>query len=172
MPAEFESTPANRVFFPAWPMCAGSVVNTAPRTATTATAMMSSAPLKPATESSSPPAKKPAPFNAFFEPVNTATHLNNPESSPFGTSTLTALFALIFVRSFAIPESAWHPITQATDAPVPHAGSSNASSPSAPACSASPPTSVVRTPVRDATHPPTRFVTMPKNSYRRNRKAS
>ena len=39
------------------------------------------------------------------------THLNSDDSSPFGTSTLIALFALIFVRSFAMPDRAWHPIT-------------------------------------------------------------
>jgi hypothetical protein len=33
--------------------------------------------LKPTVCSSSPPAKKPKPFIAFFEPVNQATHLNN-----------------------------------------------------------------------------------------------
>jgi hypothetical protein len=31
---------------------------------------------------------------------------------------------------------------------------------------------VTRSPVVEANHPPTKFVTTPKNSYRRNRKAS
>ena len=73
--------------------------------------MAASAPRNPSADSRNPPTKNPAPFNAFFEPVSTATHLNRPDSSPFGTSTLTALFALILVRSLAIPDSAWHPIT-------------------------------------------------------------
>ncbi len=73
--------------------------------------MVNSAARKPNAESSRPPTKNPAPLSAFFDPVSTATHANNPDSSPFGTSTLTALFALILVRSLAIPESAWQAMT-------------------------------------------------------------
>src|SRR5258708_5869750 len=97
MPEEFDRMPENAAFFFAWPIDAGSEPSTSSSTMRTAAAMASSALRKPNVESSSPPAKNPAPFSAFFEPVSTATHLNKPDSSPAGTSTLTALFALIFV---------------------------------------------------------------------------
>ena len=104
--------PVNAAFFFACPIAAGKK-RQRPAGARSArrVAITDSAPRKPSADSRNPPTKKPAPFSAFFDPVSTATHLNRPESSPFGTSTFTALFALIFVRSFAIPESAWQPIT-------------------------------------------------------------
>ena len=103
--------PVNAAFFFACPIAAGRKAMTSRSTISTPVAITDNAPRKPSTDSRNPPTKKPAPFSAFFDPVSTATHLKRPESSPFGTSTFTALFALIFVRSFAIPESAWQPIT-------------------------------------------------------------
>ena len=64
--------------------------------------------------SSRPPRKKPTPFSAFLEPVRIATQRNSVSDRHRGTTSLTALLELIFVRSFAIPESAWAAITYAT----------------------------------------------------------
>jgi hypothetical protein len=111
MPAEFERMPVNGAFFFACPMDAGSSRRTDTSTRSTPAAIAASAPRNPSSVNRNPPTKNPAPFSAFFEPVRIATHLNRPESSPLGTSTLTALFALILVRSFAMPDSAWQPIT-------------------------------------------------------------
>ena len=74
---------------------------------------------------------------------------------------LTALLELIFVRSLAIPESACEAMTYGTTSS--DAGAT-ASIPSATSWVARPPRSVKRRPIRAASQPPTRFVTMPKSS--------
>jgi hypothetical protein len=126
--------------------------------------MIQSAPEKPAVASRKLPRKKPAPLSAFLEPVRMATHLKSVPLASGGTSTLIALLELILVRSFAMPESACETITHATEANSDHSGLSNASIPSAATCSARPATSVTRNPIREAIQPPSKFVTMPKNS--------
>ena len=60
---------------------------------------------------SNPPTKNPKPFIVFFEPVKTVTHLKSFLSSE-GAKSLTELFELIFVRSFAIPDKPWKTITK------------------------------------------------------------
>jgi hypothetical protein len=65
----------------------------------------------PSPSSNTPPRKNPTPLSAFFDPVRTATHLKSDDSAPAGTSTLIALFALILVRSLAMPDSACALIT-------------------------------------------------------------
>src|SRR5476651_850364 len=110
MPGEFDRMPLNAGFAFAWPIDPGNALSTHTSTTNTPAAIAASAPRNPSVDSSTPPTKNPAPLSAFFDPVRKATHLNSLESSPVGTSTLIALLALIFVRSFAIPESAWHPI--------------------------------------------------------------
>jgi len=65
----------------------------------------------PTSVSRRPPRKKPTPFSAFFDPVRIATQRKRASFAPSGTTSLTALFELIFVRSFAIPESACEAIT-------------------------------------------------------------
>src|SRR5690606_29298499 len=52
-----------------------------------------------------PPRKKPAPLRAFFDPVRIATHLKSLDCAFSGTRYLMPLLALIFVRSFAIPDN-------------------------------------------------------------------
>ena len=111
MPDELDKMPVNGAFFFACPIDAGRALTTQTRTIATPLAIAASAPRNPSAASRKPPTKNPAPFNAFFEPVSSATHLNRPDSSPVGTSTFTALLALIFVRSFAMPDNAWQPIT-------------------------------------------------------------
>jgi len=90
--------------------------------------------------------------------------LNSVPRASGGSSTLIALFELIFVRLRPPRDSACVSITQATEEVSDHCGSSSASIPSAATCRASPPTSVTRSPKRDAIQPPSRLVTMPKNS--------
>ncbi len=82
-------------------------------------------------------------------------------SPPSPATNLTALFELIFVRSFATPDSACSPITNATDAHSTHASSCSDSAPSATICNANPANKVRLRPVRDPTHPPNRLVTTP-----------
>ena len=116
---------------------------------------------KPISVSSMPPRKKPTPLSAFLEPVRIATQRKSVSEAPSGTTSLTALFELIFVRSFAIPESAWATITYGTTS---QAAGANASIESATSWVESPPISVVLSPKRAARKPPTRFVTIPKIS--------
>ena len=52
------------------------------------------------------PTRNPKPLTAFFEPVNTATHLNNP-SLLFGARIFTADLDDILVKSLAIPLKPW-----------------------------------------------------------------
>jgi hypothetical protein len=61
--------------------------------------------------SSSPPRKKPTPFSAFFEPGEDRDPPVQRARASSGTTSLTALFELIFVRSLAMPDSAWATIT-------------------------------------------------------------
>ena len=72
---------------------------------------ITSAGRKPVSVSSRPPTKKPTPFRAFFEPVRIATQRKSAAGASAGTTSLTALFELILVRSLAMPESAWVVIT-------------------------------------------------------------
>ena len=66
--------------------------------------------LKPKALSEAPPAKKPSPLRAFFEPVSQATQrYSRPSLLP--TSNFTLLLALILFRSLAIPDKAWAAIT-------------------------------------------------------------
>ena len=104
----FANRSAQPAFCFAVPIAPGNITDAAISTASNAPAITTSAPANPAALSKNPPRKKPQPFNAFFDPVSSATHRNSAPrpSSPVGTSTLIALFALIFVRSFAIPDSA------------------------------------------------------------------
>ena len=67
-------------------------------------------------DSSSPPRKKPGALERVLRAGQDRDPLEEPRFVALsGTSTLTALLALIFVRSFAMPDSAWHPMTYATD---------------------------------------------------------
>ena len=115
--------------------------------------------------------KKPTPLRAFFDPVKMATSLNSAPSSDPATN-FTALFELIFVRSFAMPDSACTAITNTTDTHSAHDTCWNVSAMSATTWSARPARSVMPRPVREPTQPPSRLVTMPMNSYARKRKAS
>ena len=74
---------------------------------------------------------------------------------------MTALLELIFVRSFAIPDRACEVMTDGTTS---QELSANASMPRATIWVPRPARSVVRSPSLVATHPPTRFVTIPKIS--------
>ena len=67
-----------------------------------------------ARQRSAAPRKNPAPFNAFFDPVSSATHLNKTECASSGTTSLMALFELILVRSLAMPDSPCAATTKAT----------------------------------------------------------
>ena len=116
---------------------------------------------KPIRVSRRPPTKNPTPFSAFFEPVRIATHRYSSPCASSGTRSLTALFELIFVRSLAIPDRACEAITYGTTS---HEIGANANMLRATHCVLSPASSVVRNPSRAATHPPTRFVTIPKIS--------
>ena len=55
------------------------------------------------------PTKNPKPFMAFFEPVKRVTHLNNVLVLSEERSFID-LFALVFTKSFAIPETPWRSI--------------------------------------------------------------
>ena len=70
--------------------------------------------VKPTLPSKAPPMKNPTPFKVFLEPVNNATARYKLALWLLGASNLTALLALILLRSLAIPESAWAAITHAT----------------------------------------------------------
>ena len=82
-------------------------------TAVRAPAMAKTAPLKPSHDSNTAPRKKPAPFRAFFEPVKKATMRYRPPCASLAM-VFIELFALILLRSLAIPESACAAITQTT----------------------------------------------------------
>ena len=69
---------------------------------------------KPMVSSNRPPTKKPAPFIAFLEPVNQATHLNNCPEPPSDVA-LIADFEAVLVMSLATPAMPWAATTQATD---------------------------------------------------------
>ncbi len=129
-------------------------------TSASAAAIAATAPRNPASSSSAPPRKKPAPFSAFFEPVSAATQRYSAPSAPAGTSSFTALLALILLRSFAMPESACAAITHGTVSAA--AGTSSIAS--ATICSPSPMCMVRFSPRCAPSQPPTRLVTMPKNS--------
>ena len=60
---------------------------------------------------SNPPTKNPKPFIVFFEPVKIVTHLKSLLSLE-GANSLTELFELIFVKSFATPDKPWKTITK------------------------------------------------------------
>ena len=115
----------------------------------------------PTVLSSRPPTKNPTPFSAFFEPVRMETHVNSAPGASSGTTSLTALLALIFVRSLAMPDSAWATMTYATTS---HDSGTRPSIASATSCVARPASSVTFSPSRAATNPPTRFVTIPNSS--------
>ena len=102
--------------------------------------------------------------------MSTATSRNNAPS-PAPLMAFTALFELIFVRSLAMPDNAWAAITKVTDTHSCQPGCVSVSANRATICSPRPATSVRLSPVREPTHPPSRFVRMPMNSYARNRKA-
>ena len=91
---------------------------------------------KPA--SSAAPRKNPTPLTAFFEPVSSATQRNSAPSTLAGASSLTALFALIFARSLATPDTPCASATKAAEAATLHAGSSCVSASSAAICNPSP----------------------------------
>ena len=78
---------------------------------------------KPTICSRKPPTKKPAPFVAFFEPVNQATQRNNCPRA-LSDVALIALFEAVLVRSLATPAMPCAATTQATEAAAPQAGSS------------------------------------------------
>ena len=101
------------------------IVSTAAIAVTTSPMSINSACWKPTSVSSRPPTKKPTPLSAFFEPVRIATHRNRASDAPSGTTSLTALLELIFVRSLAMPESAWAAITYGTTSHASGASASN-----------------------------------------------
>ena len=86
-------------------------------------AIASSDGAKPNMPSSKVPKRKPAPFTEFFDPVRMATHRNSPSLS-LGARILTALLALILVKSLATPDSPCSVITKTTEAVMLHVGSS------------------------------------------------
>ena len=96
------------------PACRASASARRPARRATSAASISSAGWKPTTVSRRPPRKKPTPLSAFFEPVRIATQRKSASDAPSGTTSLTALLELIFVRSFAMPDSAWAAITYGT----------------------------------------------------------
>jgi hypothetical protein len=118
------------------------------------------APRKPIHCSSAAPAKKPAPFRAFFDPVRTATQRNSFDSPPSPASILTLALADILFRSLAMPDRAWAAMTYGTDSQA----SGTVSMDSATTCSPMPMCMVRFSPMRAPSQPPTRLVTMPKNS--------
>ena len=127
-------------------------------------AMASIAPRKPIQESRAAPTKKPTPFRAFLEPVRMDIHLNKVDWALSATSILMLDLALILFKSLAIPESACATMTYAT---VSHCGSTSSIA-NAITCNNKPRCIVTFNPTLAASQPPTRFVTMPKNSYRTN----
>ena len=86
-------------------------------------AISHSAPRNPISWSKRPPAKKPSPFMAFFEPVNHATHLKS-WPAPSALVALIADLEAVFVKSFANPAMPCAPTTHATAIMADHAGSS------------------------------------------------
>ena len=70
---------------------------------------------KPAISRRKPPAKKPRPFIAFFDPVNHATQRNNCPASPSEIALMADLDAVL-VRSLATPAIPCAVTTQTTDA--------------------------------------------------------
>ena len=106
-----EKSAENVTFFFERPRSDGKATTVPRSTATSPAAIAMSAPMKPRDASKTLPTKKPAPLRAFFEPVSRETHLKSAPSAPSGTTTLMALFALIFVKSLAMPDSAWAAIT-------------------------------------------------------------
>ena len=148
------------LFF-ALPRSARSVSTLPIHTSASAAAIAATAPRKPASSSSAPPRKKPAPLSAFFEPVSTATQRYSAPSASAGTSSFTALLALILLRSLAMPESACAAITHGTVSAA--AGTSSIAS----AHDLQPEPDVhgaIQAQMRAPSQPPTRLVTMPKNS--------
>ncbi len=130
------------------------------QTTANAMAMDRTAPWNPSTVRSRPPRKKPTPFNVFFEPVSSATHLKSEDSALSGTSCFTALLADILFRSFAIPESAWAAMTRGIES----MGCGRASMPRAAICKPRPMFMVRFSPIRAPSQPPTRLVITPKSS--------
>ena len=105
--------------------------------------------------------RSPTPLSAFFEPVRIATHLNSVDCASSATTNLMALLELIFVRSLAMPEKrlgdhdVGHGQPRRLDQGQ-HAQGDDLRPQAA--------NSVVFSPSRAASQPPTRFVTMPKTS--------
>ena len=93
---------------------------------------------KPNNARSAAPSRKPKPLTAFFEPVSAATHLKSWPWALSGVSSLTALLALILVRSLATPDTPCAAITNTTEAVMLQAGSSNVSPTNAAICSPRP----------------------------------
>jgi hypothetical protein len=110
--------------------------------------------------SNRPPTKKPAPFIAFFDPVNQATHLNNCPEPPSDVA-LMADFEAVLVRSLATPAMPCAPTTHATDKAAPQAGLSAESKRRPAICRLRPVISMRGMPKRAASQPPPRLAKMP-----------
>ena len=108
------------------------------------------------------PRKNPTPLSVFLEPVNTAIHLKSLAFVCWclGNSVFTLALADILFKSLAIPESACASITYATDSIL--SGTINMAS--AITCMAMPMCMVIFKPMHEPNQPPSKFVTMPKNS--------
>jgi hypothetical protein len=119
--------------------------------------------LKPTVSSKRPPTKKPAPFIAFFEPVNQATHLNSWPDPPSKVA-LIADFEVVLVMSLATPAIPCAMTTHVTDSAALQAGSSAESRMSPVICSPSPVISMRGMPKRAASQPPPRLAKMPAGS--------
>src|SRR5271165_4766445 len=107
----------------AFPNSGGRLNNTFARTITSSAAITQSADLKPRIWSSTPLAKKPKPFIAFFEPVNHATQRNSCPAPPSEVA-LIADFEAVLVMSLATPEMPCAATTHATEKAALQPGSS------------------------------------------------
>ena len=121
MASDFDRIDRSGGFFEDLPMSSFSRIATARSATVMPPAIANSAVSYPSQASSAAPRKKPTPFSAFFDPVSTATSRNRA-LSPSPATYFTALFELILVRSLATPDSAWAPMTYATDTHSTQAG--------------------------------------------------
>src|SRR5665213_4159757 len=106
----------------ALPSSRGRLSNTFARTTASIAAMSQRAGRNPTISSRKPPAKKPKPFIAFFEPVNHATQRKSCPAPPSEVALIADLEAVL-VMSLATPEMPWAITTHTTEKVAPQLGS-------------------------------------------------
>ena len=126
--------------------------------------MAYSPPAKPSVDNKTAPRKNPSPLIAFFDPVNSATHLYSAPCASLGSTSLMALLELILVRSLATPEIPCTSNTYVTETAADQSGCNADSANKAATCILKPNVNVSLSPNRLAIQPPPALVTMPMNS--------